>query len=163
MKRKTYAALLGAVMALSVLGSALPVYAEADTEAQSLDDKEEELVIGSTRDIAPGEQEAYYCIMSLSVWEPLISADNDGNIQPVSYTHLDFEKLWIFTAAARKGIRPVCDAFSACRGSDGGRRGGSGEKGDRGREFLSLSCVPRCKLQAGGAAQICGWACVGMI
>lgn len=82
MKRKTFAALLGAVMALSVIGSALPVFAEADAAVQSLDDKEDELVIGSTRDIAPGEQEAYYCIMSLSVWEPLISADNDGNIQP---------------------------------------------------------------------------------
>ena len=69
-------------MALSVIGSALPVFAEADAAVQSLDDKEDELVIGSTRDIAPGEQEAYYCIMSLSVWEPLISADNDGNIQP---------------------------------------------------------------------------------
>ena len=39
MKRKTFAALLGAVMALSVIGSSLPVFAEADAAVQSLDDK----------------------------------------------------------------------------------------------------------------------------
>ena len=35
------------------------------------------------------------------------------------------------------------------------------EKNTEGIIFISIMCVLRCKLQAGGAAQICGWACVG--
>lgn len=75
--------MLAALTAAAVLaGAMIPAAAEdADTE-YAYYDKEDELVLGSTRDIAPGEQEPYYCIMSLSVWEPLISADNDGNILP---------------------------------------------------------------------------------
>ena len=83
MKKKLFGAMLAAAMTFSLLGGAACIYAEsADVATEDLDNKEDELVIGSTRDVAPGEQEAYYCIMSLSVWEPLISADNDGNLQP---------------------------------------------------------------------------------
>ena len=81
MKKKLFGAMLAAAMTFSLLGGAACMYAEsADAATEDLDNKDDELVIGSTRDIAPGEQEAYYCIMSLSVWEPLISADNDGNL-----------------------------------------------------------------------------------
>lgn len=103
MKRKLLTYLLASAMSVSLLTGTLTVMAEENKAVSVSDDpnfdKEEELVIGSTRDIAPGEQEAYYCIMSLSVWEPLISADNDGNILPCLATEWsnndDFTE-WIF-------------------------------------------------------------------
>lgn len=70
-----------ALSAMMLSGTVTATAQETDAEYLYYD-KEDELVIGSTRDIAPGEQEPYYCIMSLSVWEPLVSADNDGNIEP---------------------------------------------------------------------------------
>lgn len=100
MKKKLFGAMLAAAMTFSLLGGAACIYAEsADVATEDLDNKEDELVIGSTRDIAPGEQEAYYCIMSLSVWEPLISADNDGNLQPclaVSWESNEDATEWTF-------------------------------------------------------------------
>lgn len=100
MKKKLFGAMLAAAMTFSLLGGAACMYAEsADAATEDLDNKDDELVIGSTRDIAPGEQEAYYCIMSLSVWEPLISADNDGNLQPclaVSWESNEDATEWTF-------------------------------------------------------------------
>lgn len=86
MKRKLFTCLLAFAMSATLLGGTLSATAEENKTTASTEDvlydKEDELVIGSTRDIAPGEQEAYYCIMSLSVWEPLISSDNNGNLLP---------------------------------------------------------------------------------
>lgn len=53
--------------------------AEAVTEAQVKAHSEDEtIVIGSGRDMAPGEKTARYCNYILKVWEPLISGGQDG-------------------------------------------------------------------------------------
>ena len=56
MKKKLFGAMLAAAMTFSLLGGAACIYAEsADVATEDLDNKEDELVIGSTRDIAPAD------------------------------------------------------------------------------------------------------------
>lgn len=61
--------------------------------------KEEEIVLASYRDMAPGEKDGYYCSSALYVWEPLITQDESGTPIPClaeSWKKSDDGKVWTF-------------------------------------------------------------------
>lgn len=59
----------------------------------------EEIVIAGTRNIAPGEKDAYYCSSILMVWEPLLTKAEDGSPVPKlaeSYSANKDYTVWTF-------------------------------------------------------------------
>jgi len=71
---------------------------ETVKEAVSIDE-DEEIVIAGTRNIAPGEKDAYYCSSILMVWEPLLTKESNGAPKAKlakSYEANDDFKEWTF-------------------------------------------------------------------
>lgn len=69
---------------------------ESGTEPKEDLNETQELVLGSVRDIIPGEGDAYYVSMSTDVWEPL-TRDVEGKIEPglaKSWEHSEDCKEW---------------------------------------------------------------------
>ncbi len=69
-------------------------------------DKDDEIVLGDYRNIAPGESDAYYCSVILYVWEPLIAQSNTG--EPMAKLAESWEmsedgKTWTFHL--RQGVK----------------------------------------------------------
>jgi peptide/nickel transport system substrate-binding protein len=67
---------------------------------------EKEVVLGAARDLAPGEQDAYYTSSILYVWEPLIGLDDDGAPKAElaeSWSNSQDYKEWIFKI--KQGIK----------------------------------------------------------
>ena len=64
-------------------GSREQTASQAETEASGTEDLNEtkELVLGSVRDMIPGEGDAFYVNLSAGVWEPLIY-NNNHELQP---------------------------------------------------------------------------------
>ena len=87
MKKRAMSLLLSAVCVLSLAlsgcggGSNPPAESPsspAGTETPAAEaDQTREIVFAASRDQCPGEQDAYYASMSLGVWEPLITKDED--------------------------------------------------------------------------------------
>ncbi len=72
---------------------------EKQTEAKPAVDPDKEIVLAGTRNIAPGEEDAYYCSSILMVWEPLITKDTNGSPIPKlaeSYDKNDDATEWTF-------------------------------------------------------------------
>lgn len=68
--------------------------------------KEDEIVLAGYRNLAPGNEDGYYCSKILYVWEPLITQDDDAN--PVAGLAESWEmsedgKEWIFKL--REGVK----------------------------------------------------------
>jgi peptide/nickel transport system substrate-binding protein len=91
--------LLSLCLLLGMIGcsSAVP---QADSPAASNGGaRPEEIVLAAPRDLAPGLQDAYYTSTILYVWEPLITAAEDGRPAPKlakSWTMSNDAKEWTF-------------------------------------------------------------------
>ncbi len=69
-------------------------------------DKSTPIVIAGTRNIAPGEKDAYYCSSALMVWEPLLTKGEDYGPTPKlakSYSANDDYTIWTFKL--REGVK----------------------------------------------------------
>ena len=69
-------------------------------------DKDAEIVLAGYRNLAPGNEDGYYCSKILYVWEPLITQDDNAN--PVAGLAESWEmspdgKEWIFKL--REGVK----------------------------------------------------------
>lgn len=51
-------------------------------QAAFAQDKERTIVLGASRELAPGEKDPYYCTYTVKVWEPLIENGQDGEPRP---------------------------------------------------------------------------------
>lgn len=49
---------------------------------QETTDPDQEIVLAGYRNLAPGEEDGYYCSKILYVWEPLVTQDDSGNPVP---------------------------------------------------------------------------------
>ena len=76
MKTKTKIRLLALILALVMALFSGAVFAEP---AQMAD---EEIVLAGYRNLAPGEEDGYYCSKILYVWEPLITQDDTATPIP---------------------------------------------------------------------------------
>ena len=96
MKKRTLSLLLSiaCVLSLSLAAcgnetaapSASPS-APVDTETPAAEvDQTREIVFAASRDQCPGEQDAYYASMSLGIWEPLITKDENNKPAPALAT-----------------------------------------------------------------------------
>ena len=69
-------------------------------------DLEKEIVIAGTRNIAPGEKDAYYCSSILMVWEPLLTSDDKGApIPKLAENYYANEDYTIWTFELKKGVK----------------------------------------------------------
>lgn len=67
---------------------------------------EKEVVLAAARDLAPGEQDAYYTSSILYVWEPLIGLGDDGKPKAElaeKWSNSGDYKEWTFTI--KKGVK----------------------------------------------------------
>ncbi|MBS7527868.1 ABC transporter substrate-binding protein [Fusibacter paucivorans] len=72
---------------------------EEEDDEQVSDVADAEIVLAGTRNIAPGENDAYYCSSILMVWEPLIASDESGAPIPklaASYSANEDYTIWTF-------------------------------------------------------------------
>lgn len=77
----------------------------SEEEAESGEAEDQEIVLAGYRNIAPGEEDAYYCSVILYVWEPLIAMDEKGEPAPKlaeSWEMSEDAKTWTFHL--RKGV-----------------------------------------------------------
>lgn len=111
MKKKMLAMLLAVtcVMSAALYGcsSAQPETQPSTTAAQQTQpqttqapvDQSKEIVFAASRDQCPGEEDAYYAIMTLGIWEPLIAKGEDGKPYPALATkweHNEDSTVWTF-------------------------------------------------------------------
>lgn len=54
----------------------------AGSFAQEKPETEKTIIMGASRELAPGEKDPYYCTYTLKVWEPLIENGQDGEPKP---------------------------------------------------------------------------------
>ncbi|GMQ57465.1 ABC transporter substrate-binding protein [Vallitalea sediminicola] len=74
-------------------------------DEEVLVDQSKEIVLAGTRNIAPGEKDAYYCSSALMVWEPLITKGSDYGPKPklaASYSANEDYTVWTFKL--REGV-----------------------------------------------------------
>lgn len=67
-------ALLLAMLCLTACGG--------NPAGQETADPDQEIVLAGYRNLAPGEEDGYYCSKILYVWEPLVTQDDSGNPVP---------------------------------------------------------------------------------
>ncbi len=66
---------------------------------QAQPDQTREIAFAASRDQCPGEQDAYYASMSLGVWEPLVTKNEDGTPAPAlaeRWEHNEDATVWTF-------------------------------------------------------------------
>ncbi len=95
---------LFALLMLTFAGCGGPVQQETRGESPTADDT---IVLAAYRQLAPGEQDGYYCSKILEVWEPLITNDEETG-QPAPclaerWEMLDGGRVWVFHL--RRGVR----------------------------------------------------------
>jgi peptide/nickel transport system substrate-binding protein len=65
----------------------------------------EEIVIAGTRNIAPGEKDAYYCSSILMVWEPfLIKAEDDSPVPKLAESYSANKDYTVWTFKLKQGV-----------------------------------------------------------
>ena len=93
------------LMLLAVTAGCGQGTAQRSSSAAAADD--DTIVLAAYRQLAPGENDGYYCSKILGVWEPLITADEEtGAPAPclaASWEMLDEGRIWVFHL--RPGVR----------------------------------------------------------
>ncbi|MFH5185310.1 hypothetical protein ACHHV8_23165 [Paenibacillus sp. TAB 01] len=74
--------LLALCLLLAIVGCSPAAQPQANSSPASGSAHPEEVVLAAPRDLAPGPQDAYYTSTILYVWEPLITASEDGQPAP---------------------------------------------------------------------------------
>ncbi len=72
---------------------------------QETTDPDQEIVLAGYRNLAPGEEDGYYCSKILYVWEPLVTQDDSGNPVPClaqDWTMSEDGTQWTFSL--RQGV-----------------------------------------------------------
>ena len=103
-KKRVLTLLLSAALALSLAACGGPNAGESPAPVSSetpaaVVDQTKEIVFAASRDQCPGEQDAYYAAMSLGVWEPLITKDENGKPAPAlaeKWEHNEDSTVWTF-------------------------------------------------------------------
>ncbi|MCC0732463.1 MULTISPECIES: ABC transporter substrate-binding protein [unclassified Clostridioides] len=102
-KGKLSSIILAVMLMLSLLtGCSKP---EENNDVSKMNN-EKEVVLAAARDLAPGEQDAYYTSSILYVWEPLIGLGDDGKPKAElaeKWSNSDDYKEWTFTI--KKGVK----------------------------------------------------------
>ena len=90
-------ALLLAMLCLTACGG--------NPAGQETADPDQEIVLAGYRNLAPGEEDGYYCSKILYVWEPLVTQDDSGNPVPClaqDWTMSEDGTQWTFSL--RQGV-----------------------------------------------------------
>lgn len=104
--KKSFTTLLILILLIGTVGCSNVSDVGTDVPNKEIEkENTEEIVIAGTRNIAPGEKDAYYCSSMLMVWEPLLASGEDGG--PVtklveSYSSNEDYTVWTFNL--KKGV-----------------------------------------------------------
>lgn len=82
MKTNRYIKKLGLLLALMMMLMTVACGEKPEPTAKIENQSEKEIVLAGYRNLAPGNEDGYYCSKILCVWEPLITQDDEGNPVP---------------------------------------------------------------------------------
>ncbi|GAA0180302.1 ABC transporter substrate-binding protein [Clostridium sediminicola] len=93
------------MLAIGIVGCSSNSNSNNNVAEENKKENTEEIVIAGTRNIAPGEKDAYYCSSVLMVWEPLLTKAEDGSpVLKLAESYSANEDYTVWTFKLNKGV-----------------------------------------------------------